>query len=65
MSVLSHPSLVVRVEGRYYTWQVAAPLLMSSLVFLQVLPGKAQDKVTDKHMPKKEVSFGVCVWGSL
>lgn len=53
VAVLSSPNLVVRVNGKYYTWQVAAPLVMAAVVYLQVLPQKVQSKVTDKHMPKK------------
>ncbi len=53
MGLLSSPHLVVRVNGKYYTWQVAAPLIMSAVVYLQAMPQKVQSKVTEKHMPKK------------
>ena len=53
VSLLANPNLVVRVDGKYYTWQVAAPLIMSVVVYLQVLPQKTQNKITEKHMPKK------------
>lgn len=53
VSVLSNPNLVVRVDGKFYNWQVAAPLIMSAVIYLQVLPQKTQSKVTEKYMPKK------------
>lgn len=53
VGVLCNPNLVVRVDGKYYTWQVAAPLVMAAIVYLQTLPNKEQNKITDKFMPKK------------
>jgi hypothetical protein len=50
---MSHPNLVVRVDGKYHSWQVAAPRIMSAVVYLQVLPQKTQGRVTEKYMPKK------------
>ena len=51
--LLNNPKLVVRVEGQYYSWQVAAPMIMSAVVFLQVLPKESQKKLVNKFMPKK------------
>ena len=51
--LFTNPKLVVRVEGKYYSWQVAAPMIMSAVVFLQVLPMDTQKKLVNKHMPKK------------
>ena len=52
-SLFTNPKLVVRVEGKYYSWQVAAPMIMSAVVFLQVLPMDTQKKLVNKFMPKK------------
>ena len=38
---------------RYYPWQVAAPMIMSAIVFLQPLQDAAQIKLQKKYMPKK------------
>ena len=35
---LSSPSLVVRLQERYMTWDMAGPILLSLLVFKQQLP---------------------------
>lgn len=62
--LFTNPKLVVRVEGQYYSWQVAAPMIMSSVVFLQVLPKDSQKKLVNNFMPKK-VSFAhLCVIGT-
>ncbi|XP_071854134.1 phosphatidate phosphatase LPIN3-like isoform X2 [Apostichopus japonicus] len=36
--ILSNPNLVVRIGGKFYTWQVAGPILMSMLAFQRPLP---------------------------
>lgn len=51
--LFTNPKLVVRVGGKYYSWQVAAPMIMSTVAFLQVLPMDTQKKLVNKHMPKK------------
>ncbi len=53
LSILSHPDLVVMVDGKYYSWQVAAPLIMSAVVYLQVLPQRTKDKIIKEAEPKK------------
>lgn len=32
-SLLTDPKLVVRINERYYNWQIAAPMLLSHVVF--------------------------------
>ena len=51
--LFTNPKLVVRVEGKYFSWQVAAPMIMSAIVYLQVLPMDSHKKLVDKFMPKK------------
>ncbi|PIK55280.1 putative phosphatidate phosphatase LPIN2 isoform X2 [Apostichopus japonicus] len=36
--ILSNPNLVVRIGGKFHTWQVAGPILMSMLAFQRPLP---------------------------
>lgn len=55
--LFTNPKLVVRVGGKYYSWQVAAPMIMSTVAFLQVLPMDTQKKLVNKHMPKKVGHF--------
>ena len=53
LSVLSNNDLVVRVDGKYYSWLVAAPLIMSTVVYQQVLPRNIQDHLAKHNVPKK------------
>ena len=57
-SLFTNPKLVVRVEGKYYSWQVAAPMIMSAIVYLQVLPMGTHKKLVNKFMPKKVNGWG-------
>lgn len=36
--ILAHPDTVVRINNKYYGWQVAAPMIMSCLLYSQTLP---------------------------
>ena len=60
-ALLTHPDLVVKVKGQCYNWQVAAPLLMSILVFHRPLPqvGIIGQRVT--HGAGLGACGGVCV----
>lgn len=51
--MIANPNLVVRVDGKYYNWQTASVLLLSSIAYLRVLPESAQEKLTGSLMPKK------------
>ena len=53
VSLLKNPNLVVRVGGKYYNWQVAAPMVMSAIVYLQVLPSNTRSQLCKNYMPKK------------
>ncbi|XP_064382540.1 phosphatidate phosphatase LPIN2-like [Halichondria panicea] len=61
-AIFTNPSLVVLVDGKYYNWQTASALLLSSIAFLQVLPEPAQDKLTKKLMPKKVIKPQKSSW---
>ena len=37
LSVMKDPNLVVQIEHNFYTWQSAAPIIMSYLAFKQPL----------------------------
>lgn len=36
--ILGDPKLVIKIEDQYYSWNVAAPLILSLLAFKQPLP---------------------------
>ncbi|XP_078590100.1 phosphatidate phosphatase LPIN1-like isoform X2 [Branchiostoma floridae x Branchiostoma japonicum] len=70
-SILSHPDLVLRIEGKYYTWKVAAPTIMSYVMFQQPLPERAMSRLAEeenlpakKEEPKKEESGRLSSWFS-
>ena len=51
--IITSPNLVVRIGKKYYSWQVAAPVILSLLVFQQPLPEKPLHSLMKHHMPKK------------
>jgi phosphatidate phosphatase LPIN len=53
VNILNNPDLVVRINNRYYSWQVAGPMIMSCLVFAQTLPQPIHDNLTRSDMLKK------------
>lgn len=53
-NLLTDPNLVVRMDGRFYSWSVAGTMIMSKLVFNQSLSQNAVDSLVKLHMPKKE-----------
>lgn len=36
--IIFDPKLVIRIEGKYYTWKAAAPILVSFFFFNKTLP---------------------------
>ncbi|KXJ27671.1 phosphatidate phosphatase LPIN3 [Exaiptasia diaphana] len=57
-ALLSDPKLVIRINDRYYNWQIAAPMLVSYLVFQRPLKQDAVKSLIKQHMPKKEKRRG-------
>lgn len=53
-ALLSDPKLVIRINDRYYNWQIAAPMLMSHVVFQRPLKQETCQALVKQHMPKKE-----------
>lgn len=53
-AILSDPKLVIRINDRYYNWQIAAPMLMSHVVFQRPLRQDTCQSLVKQHMPKKE-----------
>lgn len=52
--ILQNPNLVIRMGGKYYNWQTAAPIIISILMFQRQLPEKTLVSLNDQFMPKKE-----------
>jgi len=45
-SLLSNPSLVVRIQEKYMTWTMAAPLILSVILYKEPLPSDLSDELT-------------------
>lgn len=52
--ILANPDLVVKVGNHYYTWLVAAPVLLSMGAFGRPLPSAAVNVLLNKHQPESE-----------
>ena len=52
--LLERSELVVRVNGRYYNWATAAPLICSAVMFRRPLPGRTLERLAELTMPKKK-----------
>lgn len=53
-ALLSDPKLVIRINDRYYNWQIAAPMLVSHVLFQRPLKQETCQSLVKQHMPKKE-----------
>ncbi|XP_067142408.1 phosphatidate phosphatase LPIN1 [Centruroides vittatus] len=61
-SLLQNPNLVIRMGGKYYNWQTAAPMLLSLAMFQRPLPEKIISQLIDAHMPKKKKTKSYSWW---
>ncbi|KAK6168129.1 hypothetical protein SNE40_022017 [Patella caerulea] len=58
-NMISDPDLVVRIHDKgYFNWQVAAPMLLSNVVFHKDLPEDTVKSLTKEYMPKKKKTGG-------
>lgn len=61
--ILSNPNLVVRIGSKFYTWQVAGPILMSLLAFQRPLPDSTVSSlVKDNTKGEGRRSFTDWLW---
>ncbi|PSN31896.1 hypothetical protein C0J52_21201 [Blattella germanica] len=51
--IIENPDLVVRLNGQYYNWRTACPLIMSLVVYHKPLPQQVIDKYLSDYMPLK------------
>eukprot|EP00118_Oscarella_pearsei_P011253 m.74148 g.74148 ORF g.74148 m.74148 type:complete len:722 (+) comp35877_c0_seq5:55-2220(+) len=61
-SLLADPNLVLKLNGKFYIWDVAAPLILSLLAFNKPLPEKRMNSLIRDHMPQKRNWFRI-PWG--
>ncbi|CAF0887157.1 unnamed protein product [Rotaria sordida] len=49
-SIINDPNLVVRINGKYYNWNVASALIIATSIFHKPLPTETIEQLQDKHM---------------
>ncbi|KAK7867308.1 hypothetical protein R5R35_002128 [Gryllus longicercus] len=52
--IIENPNLVVRLNGKYYNWRTACPIVMSLVVFQKPLPQQVVDTLYNEYMPLKK-----------
>lgn len=52
--LIENPDLLVRIGGKYYTWQAACPIVMSWVLYQRFLPQSSVDAIVHEFMPKRE-----------
>ena len=51
--LVENPDLLVRIGGKYYTWQAACPIVMSWVLYQRFLPQSSVDAIVHEFMPKR------------
>ncbi|KAK6619575.1 hypothetical protein RUM43_012332 [Polyplax serrata] len=51
--VIENPDLVVRVDGKYYNWRTACPLIMSLALYKKPLPQPVIELLSNEFMPQQ------------
>ncbi|KAB0355846.1 hypothetical protein FD754_000002 [Muntiacus muntjak] len=51
--LIDNPNLVIRIYNRYYSWALAAPMVLSLQVFQKSLPKTTVESCVKDKMPKK------------
>ncbi|XP_071803949.1 phosphatidate phosphatase LPIN1-like isoform X1 [Asterias amurensis] len=62
--LLSNPNLVVRLDGKYYNWQAAGPIMISYLAFRRPLPQVVVSNLMKDQVPKGKRSLTSWLWGT-
>jgi phosphatidate phosphatase LPIN len=53
--LIENPDLLVRIAGKYYTWQAACPIIMSWALYQRVLPPSTMDIIVNEYGPKRDL----------
>lgn len=51
-NILDNPDLVVRIEGKYYSWKAASPIILSWVAYQKPLPKEVVEKMTPQETPE-------------
>ncbi|EEB16138.1 hypothetical protein Phum_PHUM407130 [Pediculus humanus corporis] len=52
--VIENPDLVVRIDGKYYNWRTACPLIMSLALYKKPLPQPVIELLSNEFMPPQQ-----------
>ncbi|NXA60801.1 LPIN3 phosphatase, partial [Mohoua ochrocephala] len=52
--LVSDPNLVIMINNKYYSWEVAGPIVLSLQAFQRNIPESIIDELVKKKMPKKD-----------
>ena len=53
--LIENPDLLVRIAGKYYTWQAACPIIMSWALYQRLLPPSTMDIIANEYGPKRDL----------
>ncbi|CAM4785326.1 unnamed protein product [Rotaria magnacalcarata] len=53
-SIVTDPNLVVRINGKYYNWNVASALIVSTSIYHKPLPHEVVEQLQEKHMAQEK-----------
>ncbi|XP_011660379.1 phosphatidate phosphatase LPIN2 isoform X2 [Strongylocentrotus purpuratus] len=62
-SMLTNPKLVIRINNKFFNWQMAGPVIISQLAFQKPLPDVASNLMKE-NLPKGRKSLTSWFWGS-
>ncbi|XP_044737355.1 phosphatidate phosphatase LPIN3 isoform X2 [Chrysoperla carnea] len=54
-SLLESVDLVVRINGKYYNWKTAIPIIISVLIYQRPLPQSTIEQLCNLHMPESSM----------
>lgn len=53
-AIVTNPNLVILLNGKFYNWNTAAPMILSYVCFRTELPYSSISRLLDTYMPKKQ-----------
>ncbi|KAL1453622.1 hypothetical protein WDU94_009949 [Cyamophila willieti] len=68
-NILEDPNLVVRIEGKYYSWRAASPIILSWVAYQKPLPKEVVEKITPpqetpEQLPERKRTRSYSSWFS-
>nr|XP_054761156.1 phosphatidate phosphatase LPIN2-like [Lytechinus pictus] len=63
-NMLANPKLVIRINNKFFNWQMAGPIVISQLAFQKPLPVDVASNLMKENLPKGRKSITSWFWGS-